>query len=234
MPRTPKSRNCVKAAGEKLLSLTRTSERRPSGSLGPKVIPSTLSSGIPSTSRFKSSVFHGLDRPEQGREAVEAVDVVRTGERDLVELDRVAGVRRADRERPLHREQELVVQRQQLDEAVDRELRRGHGGSAIGSVRRYWRSSTPLLEVVAEDPRRAAAPDGGGGPSWTSAPRCGEEGGRSAASPRSRSRDSGARRACRRRSARRRRAGAGTESWRPSSPNSRTQGRSGGSRSPRR
>ena len=148
----------MNAAGQKLLSLTRISERRPSGRSGPNVIPSTLSSGIPSASRSSSSVFStALDAAEQRREAVEAVDVVGAGERDVVELDRVPGPGRADRERALHREQELVVQRQQLDEAVDRELVRGHGrlGDRIRPVD-VLPVERALLQVVAQQPRRAA------------------------------------------------------------------------------
>ena len=45
---TANSRNSGDPAGLKLLSLTSSSERRPSGRSGPKVIPSTLSSGRPS------------------------------------------------------------------------------------------------------------------------------------------------------------------------------------------
>ena len=53
-------------------------------------------------------------------EAVGAVDVGRAGKRHPVELDRVARPGRADGERALHRDQELVVERQQLHDAVDR------------------------------------------------------------------------------------------------------------------
>ena len=56
-------------------------------------------------------------------EVVDAVDVGRAGEGDPVDPD---GVARADRERPLHRQQELVVQRQQLHQPVDRELPGGN------------------------------------------------------------------------------------------------------------
>ena len=106
-----------------------------------------------------------LDAAEQRRQAVEAVDVVRAGERDVVELDRVAGARRADRERALHREQELVVQRQQLDEAVDRELVCGHGrlGDRIRPVD-VLPVELAALQVVAQDPRRAARGDRRRGP----------------------------------------------------------------------
>ena len=64
---------------------------------------------------------------------------------------------RADRERALHREHELVVQRQQLDEAVDRELVRRHGrlGDRIGPVDVLAVELAPL-EVVAQQPRGAA------------------------------------------------------------------------------
>jgi hypothetical protein len=47
----------VNCAGAKLLSLTRMSERLPSGKSGPKAIPSTLSSGSPRVSRLSSNVF---------------------------------------------------------------------------------------------------------------------------------------------------------------------------------
>ena len=120
----------------KLLSLTSTSERRPSGSVGPSVMPSMLSSGIPSVSQVEQQrLLHRPDAAEHAGDAVEAVHVVRAGERDRVELDRVARAGRADRERALHREHELVVERQQLDEPVDRELVGGTGASAIGSVK---------------------------------------------------------------------------------------------------
>jgi hypothetical protein len=112
----------VKAAGEKLLSLTRISERRPSGRSGP---------------------------------------IVRAVESDLVELDRVAGIRRPNRERALHREHELVVQRQQLDEAVDRELVRGHGRlrDRIRPVN-VLAVEHAVLQVVAQQPGWAARADG--------------------------------------------------------------------------
>ena len=101
-----------------------------------------------------------LNAAEQRRQAVEAVDVVGAGERDLVELDRIAGARRADRERTLHREQELIVQRQQLDEAVDRELVCGYGrlGDRIRPVD-VLPVELAALQVVAQDPRRAARGD---------------------------------------------------------------------------
>ena len=51
----PNSRNCVNCAGAKLSSLTSTTDRRPSGSRGPNVMPSTLSSGIPRSSRSSTS-----------------------------------------------------------------------------------------------------------------------------------------------------------------------------------
>ena len=120
-------------------------------------MPSMLSSGIPSVRRSSSSVFcAGRMLPRRLGDAVEAVHVVRSGERDRVELDRVAGAGRADRERALHREHELVVERQQLDEPVDRELRRRHRrlGDRVVEV-----DVLPLealrREVVAEDARRA-------------------------------------------------------------------------------
>ena len=117
----------MNAAGEKLLSLTSTSERRPSGRFGPNVIPSMLSSGIPSVVEVEQQrLLRRSDAAEQPRDAVEAVDVVGAGSDDVVELDRVPGAGRADGERALHREHELVVERQQLDEAVDGELVRGH------------------------------------------------------------------------------------------------------------
>ena len=44
-------------AALKLLSLTSSSDRRPSGRSGPNAMPSTLSSGRPSSSRSRRSVF---------------------------------------------------------------------------------------------------------------------------------------------------------------------------------
>jgi hypothetical protein len=127
----------VKAAGEKLLSLTRISERRPSGRSGAeRHAPDVVERNPERVEVEQQCLRDRLDRAEQCFEAVEAVHVVSAREGDLVELDRVACAGRADREPALHREEELVVQRQQLGEAVDGELGRGHGrlGDRIGPV----------------------------------------------------------------------------------------------------
>ena len=101
-----KSRNCVNCVGAKLLSLTSSSVRRPSRRRGPKVIPSTLSSGRPSTSRLSSSVFStGSITPNRPARLLRAADVVCVLQIDPEELDLVAGSRSADRERPLHGEE---------------------------------------------------------------------------------------------------------------------------------
>ena len=55
--RTAKSRNCDTWPGVKLLSLTISSDLRPSASLGPNVIPSRLSSVSPSVFRSRTSVL---------------------------------------------------------------------------------------------------------------------------------------------------------------------------------
>ena len=146
--------NC---AGAKLLSLTRTSVRRPSARSGPKVMPSTLSSGMPSASRSSSSaLLHRLDRAELAGEARAAADVLGAGEVGGEELDRVPRAGRADRERPLHGEERVLVEREQLDEPVHREVRRGHRrlGDRIRPVE-VLPVGPAGLEVVAQQPRRA-------------------------------------------------------------------------------
>ena len=55
--RTAKSRNCDTWPGVKLLSLTISSDLRPSASLGPNVMPSKLSSASPSVVRSRTSVL---------------------------------------------------------------------------------------------------------------------------------------------------------------------------------
>ena len=221
----------MNAAGEKLLSLTRISERRPSGRFGPNVIPSTLSSGIPSSSRSSRSDFWtGSMLPSSRARLSKPLTSSAPASDDVVELDRVAGAGRSDRERALHRDQELVVQREQLDEAVDGELVRGHRrlGDRIRPV-----DVLPVepsrdeaaLDVVAEDAAGLPAPTVAGGPSWTSA----------ASAPtkrkwalgvtrRSRSRGSAARRASPRRSGRKADGTNSARSWRPPRSNSRTHG----------
>ena len=92
-------------------------------------------------------------------------------QRHEVELDRVPGVRRADRERALHRDQEVRVERKQFHDAVDRERGRRHG---------RLRDRVGLVDPLAVEPADWAGRSAGSapgcrsatvaaGPSWTSA-----------------------------------------------------------------